>query len=443
MRLADAKAILDSLQAFADKPTLIPQLLQRIAEWAIRFSPCTASDGADGIILDATGCTHLWKGDEAYAADITKRLRQKGYSARVAIADTFGTAWAVARYGTDSLVVPQDAQAEAISALPPAALRLPITTIERLHKLGLNQVKDFITMPRPSLRRRFGKDVLLRIDQALGNEEEFFQPVYPVEPYGERLPCLEPIVTRTGIDIALEHLLQAICNRLKKEGKGLRNATFRFYRTDSTAQGIQISTSRASNNITHLFHIFSLKVDQLEPKGGIDLFILEGSKVEDVKVTQESFWKEQTGVNDVDVSELIDRIAAKVGPDTIYRYLPEEHYLPERSIRKSNTLDEKKTTEWKVDKPRPIQLLENPEKIEVTAPVPDYPPMNFRYQGKLHKIIKADGPERIEQEWWVAEGRHRDYYAVEDEEGHRYWLFRSGHYNAEKTYGWFLHGFFA
>jgi len=32
---------------------------------------------------------------------------------------------------------------------------------------------------------------------------------------------------------------------------------------------------------------------------------------------------------------------------------------------------------------------------------------------------------------------------VEDEEGHRYWLFRSGHYDAEKSYGWFLHGFFA
>ena len=43
--------------------------------------------------------------------------------------------------------------------------------------------------------------------------------------------------------------------------------------------------------------------------------------------------------------------------------------------------------------------------------------MLFRYKGKLHKIIKADGPERIEQEWWLQEGQHRDYYCVEDEEG--------------------------
>jgi hypothetical protein len=55
--------------------------------------------------------------------------------------------------------------------------------------------------------------------------------------------------------------------------------------------------------------------------------------------------------------------------------------------------------------------------------------------------LQADGPERIEQEWWIQEGQHRDYYTVEDEEGCRYWLFRSGHY--EEDYEWFIHGFFA
>ncbi len=79
----------------------------------------------------------------------------------------------------------------------------------------------------------------------------------------------------------------------------------------------------------------------------------------------------------------------------------------------------------------------------VTAPVPDYPPMFFRFKGKLHKIKKADGPERIEPEWWINDGQHRDYYSVEDEEGKRYWIFRSGHYEPDQNYSWFLHGFFA
>jgi protein ImuB len=84
-----------------------------------------------------------------------------------------------------------------------------------------------------------------------------------------------------------------------------------------------------------------------------------------------------------------------------------------------------------------------PEPVEVAAPIPDYPPMHFRHRGELHTIKKADGPERIEQEWWLSEGEHRDYYIVEDEAGSRYWLFRLGHYTGNKPHRWYLHGFFA
>ena len=68
--------------------------------------------------------------------------------------------------------------------------------------------------------------------------------------------------------------------------------------------------------------------------------------------------------------------------------------------------------------------------------------MLFRYQGKLHQVSRADGPERIEREWWLEQGEPRDYYCVEDEAGGRYWLFRLGHYHNGAPQ-WFIHGFFA
>lgn len=69
--------------------------------------------------------------------------------------------------------------------------------------------------------------------------------------------------------------------------------------------------------------------------------------------------------------------------------------------------------------------------------------MLFRYKEKVHHVKKADGPERIEREWWLEDGQHRDYYHVEDQNGQRYWLFRSGHYNGDGSNEWFIHGFFA
>jgi protein ImuB len=279
--------------------------------------------------------------------------------------------------------------------------------------------------------------------QALGEEEELITPIYPQEPFSERLPCLEPIVTATGIAIALERLLQALCNRLRKEGKGFRTAYFRCYRVDGGAQGIEIGTHRPSQNEEHLFQLFSLKLDTIEPAAGIELFVLEATRVEEYTPRQESLWESGGSMDSTKLSELMDRIAGKLGEESIRRYLPAEHYWPERSFRPSATLQEGSSAEWKVDRRRPLQVLRSPERIEVTAPVPDYPPMLFRYKGVLHKIVRADGPERIEQEWWIQDGEHRDYYCVEDEEGRRYWLFRQGHYSAERTHQWYLHGFFA
>jgi protein ImuB len=363
MALADARAILPSLQVFDDKPNLATQLLKRIAEWAIRFTPAATPDHPDGILLDATGCTHLWGGDEAYISDITKRLAARGYTARVAIAGTIGTAWAVARYGRRHFIVEGGHEWEALSKLPPAALRLQIETVERLYKLGLRTIESFITMPRKELRRRFGPQIIQRIAQALGEVEEAFTPIFPLQPYEERLPCLEPIVTRTGIEIGLERLLKTLCSRLRSEGKGLRTAYFRCYRMDNTAQGIEIETSRSSHHEEHLFHLFSIKLSTLEPKSGIELFALEATKVEDCLPLQESLWNISGGSFESEgLAELIDRIAGKLGKETIQRYIPAEHYLPERSFQ-SASLQEQRGIEWRMDQVRPLIVLPHPEPI--------------------------------------------------------------------------------
>jgi protein ImuB len=443
MVLADARAIISSLQVIDDKQGLADHLLHRIAEWCIRFTPAVGINPPDGLMLDATGCSHLWGGDPFYITAIAQRFKARGYDVRIGMAGTIGTAWAIARFGQQSLVVESSQDMQALLPLPPAALRLEKETVDLLQKLGLWQIGQFISMPRPALRRRFGPAFIQRLDQALGNMDEMIEPVQPVEPYQERLPCLEPIVTATGIEIGLKQLLEKLCHRLEQEQKGLRLARFKGYRVDGKIEKIEIGTNRPSRSTHHLLKLFEPKLETIETGLGIELFVLEAPKVEDHFPQQEQLWEKSGAMEDLRLSELIDRLTDKFGTQTVHRYLPDEHYWPERSVKLASSLQEKSTTTWKADRPRPLQLLAIPERIEVTAPIPDYPPMLFRRQGKLHKIIRADGPERIEQEWWLQQGEHRDYYSVEDEEGCRYWLFRLGHYDTNKKVQWFLHGFFA
>lgn len=443
MTVADAKAVIPSLKVLDDPPGLSEKLLKAIAEWCIRYTNIVAIDLPDGIIMDVTGCAHLWGGEMNYIKDINLRLKNRGYQVRATMADTIGMAWAIAHFGGVAPIVERGKLTDALLSLPPSSLRLDTDSIERLHKLGLHKVRDFMNIPRSALRRRFGKNFILKLDQALGNEEEPITPVLPVDPWRERLPCLEPIVTATGIEIALKRLLEIICRKLQEVGLGIRKLVFTGFRIDGKIEKIEVGTHRATHNEIHLFKLFEDKISMIEPDLGIELFIIEALQTEKCLASQQKIWDKTAGLENPWVSELMDQLTNRFGTSIIHRYLPAEHYLPEKSFKEAVSLFESSATSWKIERSRPIHLLNPPHSIEVTAPIPDYPPMHFRWQGKLHKIEKADGPERIEQEWWIKDGPLRDYYAVEDEEGRRYWLFRSGHYSEDKSPKWFLHGFFA
>lgn len=440
MVVADVRAILPSVEVFSADAVAEEKLLKDLAGWCIRYSPVVAADASDGLILDISGCPHLWGGEQAYIRSVTLRLHKGGYDVCAAIADTVGVAWAVARYGRNEMIVESGKQAEALSLLPPAALRLDNATLQRMGKLGFRQIGQFISIPRLNLRRRFGDVLLKRLDQALGTLSEPLLPVHPAPVYLERLPCLEPIRTATGIEIAIKRLLEALCERLVREGKGMRTGILKGYRIDGEIEQISIGTNRASRNAAHLFKLFELKISEIEPALGIELFTLEATLVEDISETQEALWS-SANRDRTAISELLDNIAGKVGMQTIHRYLPQEHYWPERSIKEVSSLDEQPKTEWRTDCLRPIHLLPKPEPVEVMVVLPDYPPMHFRYKGEIIRVARADGPERIEQEWWLQNGPPRDYYRVEDEHGARYWLFRLGLYGNKKPQ-WFLHGYF-
>ncbi|WP_336836124.1 DNA polymerase Y family protein [Sphingobacterium siyangense] len=442
MAIADARAFIPSLKIINEQAGLAEKLLHSIAEWCIRYTPQVALDTPDGIILDISGCAHLWGGEAAYLTSIVSKFRQHGYDVRMGIADTIGAAWAVAHFGHEDIIINEQAQSETLFPLSPAALRLEDVQLKRLQSLGLRSIGSFAKMPRSVLRRRFGDSLLLRLDQAMGLEDEFVISIKPILPYEERLPCLEPICTANGIELALEDLLNKLCKRLSGEGKGLRAAELNCHRVDGKIETITIETNRATAQVKHILQLFVLKIPQIEPALGIELFTLGVSKVETADPVQENLWNNRIGLKNPTVTELLDRLKSRDANCEISRYVPSEHYWPERSMKIAAKMDEVAAVDWQTARPRPTRLLKIPERIIVTAPIPDYPPILFRYKGDTYTIRKADGPERIEREWWIDPGEHRDYYAVEDLQGRRFWLYRAGHYDGQADQ-WFIHGFFA
>ncbi|HYD19173.1 MAG TPA: DNA polymerase Y family protein [Patescibacteria group bacterium] len=440
MGLADARALCPQIEALPEETGRGEKLLAAMAEWCIRYTPMVGASSPDGIFLDITGAAHLMGGERALLKDVVTRFRALGYHARASMADTLGCAWAVARYGREKPLIESGQQKEALASLPVAALRLDDETALLLGQLGVRTIRHLYVLPRATLTRRFGKELCLRLDQALGATGEALKLVKEAPVYLERLPAMEGILTAEGILIALEKLLAKLCLRLAVDGKGARAAEFFCYRVDGQVERLRIGTGAPSRNPRHLYRLFRDRLEQIDPGHGIELFTLSAPHVEAMRAEQEDAL--QGGSDPAQLSELADRLTEKIGPGHVFRALPQASHAPERCVRVTGQLAEKPEADW-AEKSRPVRLLTRPEPIEVMAPVPDYPPVLFRHKGKLHRIKRAEGPERIEPEWWIAKGPMRDYYRLEDESGQRYWIFRAGPYAPDNPPHWFLHGFFA
>ncbi len=443
MSLADGRAICPDLDIM-DYPweKQIP-FIQAWAAWAIRFTPVTAMDPPEGIFLDISGCAHLWGGEETYLNTILRRIRSLGYQARGAIADTIGAAWALSHYGPSPEYVHQSHQEKALSSLPVEALRIEAPLRQRLHQLGIYRIHHLESISRPALRRRLGAEGLLRLDQLWGDQWEGLNPYQPEAPYQERLSFIDPLATLKGIRRVLEMLLIRLCQRLERENKGMRKVRLNCYRVDDRIERVSVSLSSSSRDPYQVQSLFNDRLPEIRFGMGIELMVLEALIVEPLYPSPSFLWTEKSTGSSKELAPLLDRIRSRIGERSLERYLPTGHHWPENSFRPATSLWESPSLPWPANLPRPVQILDPPLPIEASSLLPDYPPFLFRFQGRALSVAKAEGPERIESEWWWDNsGIYRDYYGVEDQQGIRYWLFRQGDKDSPGTQ-WFLHGWFA
>lgn len=453
--LADARALVPGLAAAAADPPGDARALAALADWCLRFTPVAAPDGtgADGggLVLDVTGCAHLHGGEAALLARVAGAVRGLGFTTRAALADTWGAAWAAARFvdragGESGALVPPGASQAMLAALPVAALRLAPETIRGLARLGLRRIADLLPMPRGALAERFGDGVARRLDQALGRAAEAIVPRRPVPPYRERRVFTEPLIDHGGVAAALEGLLAALCRRLAAEGRGVRRLVATLVRLDGARREVAIGTARANRDPEHLARLLGPHLERLDLGLGVETIELTAPVVEPLATAQVALLAD-ADESPGDLAGLVDRLANRLGPANVVRLAPRASHLPERAMAAVPALAPKAGPPWRTDVKRPPRLFPRPERIEAVAMVPDAPPVLFRWRGRSHRVARAEGPERIAAEWW-REPRHdvdnfRDYYRVEDEAGGRFWLYRDGAYGADGRARWYLHGVFA
>jgi len=455
MALADARAIVPALATLPADPAADAALLARLAAWCGRYTPWTAPEGGDGVWLDVTGCAHLFGGELDMTQDLLSRLAGFGMTARAALADTPGAAWALSHYAPGSRVVPPGGTEKALADLPVAALRIGPAAVAGLSRVGLKCIGDLYDMPRAPVTFRFGDEVMLRLGQALGRIDEPVSPRRAPPRFRVRLAFAEPIGLADDIAAALRRLLHRLCEQLDRQQRGCRRLELTLYRVDGSVQSASVGTAAPAREAAHLARLFAERLGHLDPGFGVEAVTLAAPVTEPLAPAQAAAPGVQGGRKDAALSPLLDRLGNRLGFDRLVTLQPFESHLPEGASRAvpvsaqaSQDRGQDQLQDWRPGMPRPLRLLARPELLETVAPVSaEQPPAAFLWRRVRHRLRAAEGPERISPEWWRPDpgwtGGARDYWRVEDADGRRFWLFREAQRRRDGAPRWFLHGLFA
>ena len=433
MTLADARAFCPALLTRSAAPDRDHRLLHVLRRWATRYCPWVGLDGRDGLLLDVTGSTHLAGGEGAMLMDMRQRLSRAGLSARIGLAPTRGAAWALAHHGEG--VAEAGAIPAAIGPLPIAALRLDDTIVTGLARLGLRRIADLMQTARAPLARRFGPDLLQRLDQALGAQPEEITPLADPPHYGVRMTLPDPIGLYDDVMAGTARVLDTLCDKLKRQEVGARILRLTLRRVDRDAQDVELRLARPLRDPHRILPLFERGVRDVDAGFGIDQIRIEAVQVDPLPVQQLSHAApaRQAGVED-----LITRLGTRIGLENVRRLLPADSHIPERSFLIAAAAFSEPEGNWHSPRPRPLTLFP-PEPIAATG---TRPPRHLRWRRMRLTVTQAIGPERITPEWWLEDEAWRsglrDYWQVETSEGRRLWL-----YHTPQSPGWFVQGEFA
>jgi protein ImuB len=461
--LRDAMAMCPDLMTRLRNPQVEARFLAGLRRWAGGYSPWVGLMGEAGLVLDITGCAHLFGGEEGLLTAVDEDCARFGLSLRAGIADTVGAAWALGHYSgragevqhhRSGDAVDQEARATrsraakrrhwerggaapqfsgaagperdrdegrahriappgqvrgVLSPLPLAALRLDEDTLAQLARLGLRRVGDLIDQPRAPLARRFGPGLILRIDQALGQVPEPVSPVAEARPFAVRMTLPDPIGLESDILAGIDRLMPRLCARLAEAGRGVRTIRLQAYRSDHTMQWISAGLARPTADVDRIRPLLAMKVEEIDAGHGIDMLRLEAVQHEPVASRQPvghlaagqavADRLAQNRGQDRAHEDLVARIGARIGMEAVTRWHPASSHIPEKTAQVLAAAWSEPALDWPLASPPRPLMLWPPEPVRA----PDHPrlPAAFRWRGRDLQLISAMGPERIAPEWWL------------------------------------------
>lgn len=419
MRLAAAHALLAGVRTVAHEPAAEARWQRFLAAWAYRHSSLVSAQWPHAIVLEAQASFRLFGPWPRFAQRLREELQTLGFRHRIALAPTPRAAHVLAGLRDGLAVRRPEALRTMLDGVPVRRAALPGEAGERLQRMGLEHLGQLRALPRDSLRRRFGLDLLDHLDRLYGEADDPLQCYAPPDHFDSRIEMGYEVETHTALLFPLRRLLDDLCTYLSIRDGGVQRFVLRLEHEEGHTD-VEVGLLAAEREPGMLFELSRNRLERVAlEKPVVALRLLARELPPFVPTARDLF--DPRPQQALDWPQLRERLRARLGDESVYRLAPADDPRPERAWRRVFGEDDAPHAQAPARPPRPAWLLPQP------VPLRD---------GRLRVL---SGPERLESGWWDGQDARRDYYVVETARGQRGWAYVA----PGAREGWMLHGWFA
>jgi protein ImuB len=428
MSLATAGALACDLQTVARNIQAESAALERLAAWAIQFTPVVSIAPPREILLEIAGSLALFGGLNPLWTQIAENLQRMGYRAVIACAPTPLAAQFFARANVSVRVRHADALRVSLGKLPIEVLDLPPDTLALLYSIGADTIAGCLRLPRDGLARRSGRLLLAHLDRALGQLPDPRITYAPPSRFAAAQPLPAPAPDAQMLLFAARRLLLELCGYLSATRQGVQRLLFVLSHEGRSATCLTLSLVAASRDAEHLTTVLRERLDRTVLPCPVTELTLESELLLPLAAQTVSFFPDSRSEAEA-ATQLVERVRARLGESAAQGIQTTPDHRPENAWHACEPAKNKcNYLINNVNSHRPLWLLEAPQRLEAVDNLPVY-------EGQLSTSTTY---ERIETGWWDDGEIARDYFYASNAREALLWIYRE-----RATGSWFLHGFFA
>ena len=302
----------------------------------------------ESLICDLSGAAHLFGGEAGVITAAREILSRMNLQGRLAIADSVGTAWAVANHGrhdpdhhgrhdpdrVGQAIVPVGRTRQALQSIPVSGLRLAPETVATLDKLGVETIGGLLRLPRSGLAPRLGGHLVMRIAQALGEVDEPL-PVIHGAPEDTASSDLEyPSDDLTILLDRIDRLLEKIRAGLATRGCGALHLTCRLDLAVHPPLTVNVGLFAATLDTRHWLQMIRNGIEAQTLKGPVKRITVSVPHTHLLAATQTHLFDDSTtAIGGSRLARLIDSLGTRLGRDNVRGVRLSEDPLPENACQ--------------------------------------------------------------------------------------------------------------